>query len=164
MNRPLQSLLRPAGLRRSLIPLTIVCGPPGAGKSHFVAENKGPGDKVIDLDDIAATLCRRERRIPLGPEMLTKALNRRNDWLRWLAEKPEAPAAWFIVTAADPAERAWWQRQLGGELIVIATPAALCIERIRVDPLRVLIADRQIAAVNDWWARNPHSAASAGAD
>ena len=39
----------PASLKPSAVPLTIVAGPPCAGKSTFVEEHKRAGDTVIDL-------------------------------------------------------------------------------------------------------------------
>jgi HNH endonuclease len=47
---------RPDWLPKARCKLTIVCGPPAAGKSTYVAAHKKPWDIVIDLDEIKAKL------------------------------------------------------------------------------------------------------------
>jgi hypothetical protein len=46
----------PSDLKPSAIPLTIVCGPPGSGKSTYIREHAKQGDTIIDLDAIMGTL------------------------------------------------------------------------------------------------------------
>jgi 5-methylcytosine-specific restriction endonuclease McrA len=46
----------PKWIRPSAIPLTIVCGPPAAGKTSYVREHAQWNDLVIDLDAIIAML------------------------------------------------------------------------------------------------------------
>lgn len=65
-NHPFQQLERtpprvllqthPDSLRRSRIPLTIVCGPPCSGKTTYVTENSRAGGRFIDLDIIRKRL------------------------------------------------------------------------------------------------------------
>ena len=47
---------RPDWLRPSIIPLTIVCGPPASGKNHYVRQRAGGTDLMIDLVAIAHEL------------------------------------------------------------------------------------------------------------
>lgn len=141
----------PADLKPSAIPLTIVCGAPGSGKSHHVREHAGPHDIVIDLDAIKAELAgcaiySAEARWT-GP-----ALEARNAMLRSLATS-SAPHAWFIVSAPEPAEQQWWQRQLGGTVHVMPTDEAMCVTRINADHRRIGHRERMTARVAEWFAK-----------
>jgi 5-methylcytosine-specific restriction endonuclease McrA len=51
-----KAAFHPEWLRRSKVPLTIVCGALASGKSRYVADHAGAGDRVIDLNVIAASL------------------------------------------------------------------------------------------------------------
>jgi len=139
----------PAGLRKSAIPLTIVCGPPGSGKTTWVREHAGPQDIVIDLDVLKAELSGTSM-YSAGPEWTGPALERRNTLLRSLATST-APAAWFIVSAPEPAERTWWQAQLGGRLHVMDTDKATCLARIGSDHRRIGHRDRMMKRCEEWF-------------
>lgn len=143
-------LARPSGLRRSAIPLTIVCGPPGGGKSTWVRERAGPNDVVIDLDDFmvqASGLPRYSaRRWHVAP-----ALELRNAALMALAHDKVHDRAYFIVGAPTQEERKWWQRQLGGELVLVAPPLEECVRRISADPERARNVARMVRAAEEWW-------------
>jgi len=100
--------LRPAGCE-----LTIVSGPPGAGKSSLVEQQAGVLDVVIDLDDLA-------ERIAPGflparrwtSELLNQAVRARNALLGSLSQMPPRSRAWFVVSAPSVAEREWWRARL----------------------------------------------------
>jgi len=143
----------PPTLGRSAIPLTIITGPPGAGKSTWVAERKGDLDVVIDVDAIVAELSGTHARRPdIKHQFLLSALLERNRRLQLLA-KATAPHAWFIVGAPNGGLRQRWARTLGAsEVIVIETPLEVCIGRIKADPLRAQLAHELIRAVDLWWA------------
>lgn len=44
------------GWRRAGTQITLVMGPPGAGKTTYVAERAGPSDLVVDYDQLAVAL------------------------------------------------------------------------------------------------------------
>ena len=144
----IRALLQPGNLRPSAIPLTIVCGPAGGGKSTFIKRNKNSNDLVIDMDAI---------RIELGigsdqwdASTLERSLTRRNELLAGLAES-SAPQAWFIVSAATNAEREWWRQALQPmRLVVVMASQALCLHRIQAtrDQDR---AARSLRATVKWW-------------
>lgn len=145
----------PEWLRPSRIPLTVVCGPPAAGKSRLIAGLANPGDLVIELDRIAAQLSGHhgpdwDRSRWLGP-----ALRQRNALLGDLAHpRPPWPAAWLSLGEPEAHWRQWWVDRLQPrQVLVLATPAALCRMRIERDPARAARALDQRAAVDDWWAR-----------
>lgn len=149
-SRPAASI--PSWLRPSLIALTIVCGPPAAGKSTFVKERMAKWDMVIDLDEIIETLSLRDRYHWGRANWITRAIRHRNNLLGELSKKQYKNAAWFIVGAPLASERAGWSELLGPkEIVVLGTPAATCIDRIRKDESRRPVAHGQIEAVWSWW-------------
>ena len=145
----------PSELKPSRIPLTIVCGPAGSGKSSYVHERAGSNDVVICLDTIIMKLTKLPEHHS-QPWAVTKALDIRNMKLRRLADDVEHERAWFIISAPEPRERARWQARLGGDLVVLSTPLPECARRIKADPARAGLTERMIATATDWWAKNPH--------
>ena len=127
----------PAWLKRPTIPVTVVCGPPGSGKSYYVTQHASQRDLVLDLDVIAADLFK----LPLYRatyEQMMVAMRYRNSMLSSLAGRDAGYVkAWLIVTAGSPAKRAFWRDQYGAELVVMPTSKAECVERIKQDARRV---------------------------
>lgn len=145
----------PADLKPSAIPLTIVCGAPGSGKSHHVREHAGPHDIVIDLDAIKAELAGCAI-YSAEPRWTGPALEERNRMLRSLAvavQEMDSNHAWFIVSAPEPAERDWWQRELGGTVHVMDTDEAMCVARINADHRRIGHRERMTARAAEWFAK-----------
>ena len=103
----------PAWLRPASCRLTIVTGPPCAGKSTLVANEAGRLDMVVDLDDLAARI---DPSFANGrrwtSELLNRAVRARNSLLGSLSTLPPRSAAWFIVGAPSVAEREWWRGKL----------------------------------------------------
>lgn len=131
-NRGAQS--HPEFLRPSLVPLTIVCGPPCSGKSTYVAGRACPGDVVIDLDVIASEMAGTGlHEWPVT--VLGEAIRERNRRLLALSDPAyvarDAPTvAWFIVTAPSAQRRAWWARVLQPrEIVVLEVPRDVCAAR-----------------------------------
>lgn len=118
----------PLWLQRSRIPLTIVCGPPGAGKSTWVDAHAGALDTVIDLDRITQRLTGRPGH-HRGTAHLDAAIRVRNAMLGGLA-RSQAPRAFFIVSAPAPAERQWWTDKLGGDIVLVDPGQSTCQARI----------------------------------
>lgn len=146
----IRSLMYPRNLRPSAIPLTIVCGPAGAGKSTYIAEHAQPGDTIIDMDQIRAKL-------GIGvndwtSSTLKRSLIERNAMLAGLATA-HLGSAWFIVSAASPQEREQWDRMLKPQRVVVVTASVhTCIARIRA----TRTGDRQgrsIRAARTWWSK-----------
>ncbi len=91
----------PAGLQPSVLPLTIVCGPPAAGKSTYIEAHRRPGDVVVDLD-VIINEAGGGRDSTLRQRM--DGLRERNDRLAALATYTgPAEAAWFCTLGAVPA-------------------------------------------------------------
>ncbi|SEB67731.1 hypothetical protein [Rhodobacter sp. 24-YEA-8] len=85
------------------------------------------------------------------PEIIAAAFTRRGEMLHSLTTRT-AGRCWFIVMAPTQAERDTWQAALGplSSVMMMETPAAVCIERIGRDPDRAPVAARQIEAVRSW--------------
>lgn len=145
----------PLGLRPSRIPLVIVTGPPGAGKSTYVREHAGSHDLVICLDTIMQEITRLPEH-HRAAWATARALETRNRLLSGLADDQDHHRAWFIVAAPKPSERRSWSARLGGELIVLDTQLPECVRRIKADAARVGLHDRMIEAATKWWEANPH--------
>lgn len=126
---------QPEWLPAPVVPVTVVCGPPGSGKSTYVGERRGPGDLVLDVDVIAAEMFK----LPLyraGFEQRAAAVRYRNTMLASLADSACGYArAWLIVTANTPDKRNFWRGKYG-DLIVMDTPKRTCADRIRNDSRR----------------------------
>jgi 5-methylcytosine-specific restriction protein A len=148
-------VVQPLGLEPSAIPLTMVCGPPGAGKSTYINARRGPDDVVIDIDmilrDLSGTESRtRERR----DRYLLDAFVERNKRLAALATETRPIAAWFIIGAPGPTVRRAWSDQLKpNNIVVMETPAAVCRSRIMAEPTRAETASGMVAGAFAWWER-----------
>lgn len=114
----------PEFLRPSVCPLTIVCGPPGAGKTTYCKGRMGKRDLLIDLDYLAWSLG-----APMGDyqwdrdRFLSPALRKRNAMLTYLSRKDcRFKAAWFIVSEPESGWREWWNKKLKPQSIVVLMP------------------------------------------
>jgi hypothetical protein len=139
----------PGWLRPSRVPLTIVCGPPAAGKSTYVQARAGANDLVIDVDQIAAGLAGSALHAWDGDRWLAPAIYLRNDALGKLAGAT-ASAAWFITTAASAKAREWWAAKLRPmAMVVLETPVSDCVANAEKDCDR----DQQktAEAIAAWW-------------
>lgn len=144
---------RPSGLKPSRIPLTIVCGPSGGGKSRYVQSHAGPLDLVIDLDAIKAKLSG-QLLYAAGPEWTGPALNERNRLLRSLADIDGPPHAWFIVSAPELEERDWWASQLGASsIIIVAPPLDVCLAQLQRDHRRAGRVQKFMTIAKEWFTR-----------
>ncbi len=147
-----EDIIHPSGLEPSVVPLTIVCGPPASGKSTYVRERAGPCDLVIDLDVIKSEISG----LPLhawDSQHLRPALMRRNDLLAGLSDLPPAwPRAWFIVGEPRARWREWWHRHLRPAcIVVLETSDSVCLARIAEAGDRAGIRAQQSEAVMRWW-------------
>lgn len=148
-DRPQKWTLHPSWIRPSLIPVTLVCGPPASGKSTYVETHKGPADLVIDLDVIASGLAGTTLHA-WGAKWIGPAVRKRNDLIGSLS-KPDARKhgkAWVIVAEPVADKRQWWADTLGCGVVVVETPAHLCEARIASDTERSTQAGR----AGQWWA------------
>lgn len=141
---------RPDWLRPSAIPLTIVCGPPAAGKNHYMLRHAIGGDLLIDLDAIAHELSGEPMHSWARDRWLNPALRRRNDLLGQLSKDPSWPAAWLIMTEPKAERRQWWADKLQPKaVIVLETSETRCVAHAALDSDR----DRHRTGlmIRRWW-------------
>jgi 5-methylcytosine-specific restriction protein A len=117
----------PDWLRPAAIPLTIICGPPASGKTTYALTNASNGDAVIDFDAIMASLIPSYRAWHYTGS-LDQGLRARNAMLGDLSRATHG-RAWFIVSAPTRGERKWWQKQLGGTVVLLDPGQAECNKR-----------------------------------
>jgi hypothetical protein len=146
-------ITRPSNLKPALCPLTIVCGPPGSGKTTYINQHREPHEPLICLDTIIAELGGATGALSRG-RLVKPALMERNKRLAELSRAPSPTRTWFIVGAPTRTERQWWSDTLRAERVLVLQPTMdECIRRVRQDPAR---ADRlaQIeGAIHTWFER-----------
>ena len=145
----------PHSMRPSAVPVHVVVGPAGSGKSVYCRKRAQPGDMVIDLDDIAVAMG--FERYGVWDDGRKSAMRRRDDMLRSLADRTSGEC-WFIVHAPSDDERRQWLKALGplAQLHVMDTEYATCIARIRSDPERKGNANRMCDLVEQYALTRQH--------
>ena len=139
----------PQKLFRSNVPLTIVCGPPCAGKTTYAQDRKTNGDWLIDLDLINAQLNPNFRPWSATEvDALERAIKIRNQMLQILAIR-KTGKAFFIVSAPTSHERDWWKLKLGGEIVLLNPGAEECKRRaiLRGTP-------QAVRGIDDWFEKS----------
>jgi hypothetical protein len=141
----------PAWIKPTAIPLTIVTGAPGSGKSTYVDNNKTENDVVIELDGILAELSGKPvHQIDKYP-LIGDALDIRNKQLASLSTDNTHDWAWFIVSAPSATDRQAWRDLLRPTyVVVVETGIDECIRRIESDTTRHCIDSDKEHAIK-WW-------------
>jgi predicted kinase len=112
--------------------VTLLCGPPCAGKSTLAKRLAKPGEVVLDFDDICV-------------ELGSTAQWAHNQAVRHQAEavmqqrmhhlRHSKTGGYVIRTAPDPRQRVALARQLGAEAVWVLDPGyAECMRRARTRP------------------------------
>ena len=139
-------LHQPTNIRPSKPPLTLLFGPPAAGKSTYVKAHAGERDIIVD-SDIEATRLGIDRYTTNNSERV-RILKARNAALRRLSIQA-APGAWFSgIGDKERIRRHWDQYLKPARILILATPAEVCIARIKASDRTH--KDRQIEAVANW--------------
>ena len=140
----------PDWIDKPACPVTLVCGPPGSGKTTYCTTHAGQGDVVIDLDAIKAGLTG----LPWyqgGDEWIGATMRARNTMLADLSRRQQGKA-WVIVGAPIGTERRKWQALLGCDVVVMEVAAETCEARIRADTRRDdYTVKRHTRAALHWW-------------
>jgi len=145
----------PNWIEPAQIPVTIVCGPPAAGKSSYVRLRAAPTDLVIDLDEIAAELSGSTPHTWDRARWLAPALHARNALIGKLASARVGwERAWLIVSEPEARHRQWWMDRLKPkEIVVLETNFDLCIARLKDDPERLPVRAASLLGIRTWFVR-----------
>lgn len=108
--------------------VTIVWGPPGAGKTTYVEQHRKPGDLVWDFDAVRRTMTGfppyyREAQ----PHPIVMAL--RDSFFRYLIGHRDTADVWIIESVPTRAERARRRQQLGAVFVGLLPSAEECKRR-----------------------------------
>jgi len=139
----------PIDIPAAKVPLTIISGPPGAGKTTSIKGKRTDGTLVIDFAEIKA----RVSGLPLyvaGDDYLEAAIAERN---RMLKSINDYESAFFITNAPQYPIRKHWNDMLQPDTYnVLLTEADVCLDRIAKDPTRAVKSMEFWARlVNHWW-------------
>lgn len=147
-SEPISGKSRPEGLKRLQVPVFLVCGPQGAGKSTWCKQQMKDGDLLIDYDEIAAARYG-QKRIP--GQLFTPVFRDRNRMLLEAASRTEG-AIYLPITGGTHDVRQWWKDALGNVTVVmVARSVETCSRQIADDPRRSLTAAGEIEVVKGWW-------------
>lgn len=108
--------------------ITLIAGPPCAGKSTLVNQFAEPGDVILDFDRIAIQLG--SPRAWLHPPEFVAAVEAHiADQLRALRARDDAPTAWLIRAAPRARVRERLAAALGARVWVLDPGAPECLRR-----------------------------------
>ena len=112
--------------------ITVVAGPPCAGKTTYVQQHMREGDLVVDLDAIAEALGATDGHDKPGT-LLPFVYAARDAILERMMQPHDVRHVWVIRTAPTNKERRqWWQ----ANVIVLETPINVCLERAKKRPAK----------------------------
>jgi len=132
-------------LKPFVVPVSVVCGPPGAGKTTYVREHAQPGDLIIDLDALYQAIGNAD--LHQHPAALMPfACEARDALVHRLSRRSDLRHAWVITTAPKKNERQRYT-DAGADVIVLDTPAEVCQQRTRDRPSMAEWAQ----AIARWW-------------
>jgi predicted kinase len=130
--------------------VTVVSGPPGAGKTTYVLQRFKPGDLLIDFDQIMRGLSGLKHNYPSG--LLPFGWEARDAVLKKLEGCKNVERAWVIDCAPTRERRDRLRQRFNAKVVVLETPAAVCIQRIRGSEARGEVISWD-TLVRDWWSR-----------
>lgn len=129
--------------------VTVVCGPPGSGKTTYVLTRAKPLDLIIDLDRILGALATTERH--LKPDYLLRCAWEARDAIHaYLLKCRDVPRAWIIEGAPTSERRSSLRDRFNAEVIVLLPSREQCLERISRDANRDQTGD-WATWVDDWF-------------
>lgn len=128
--------------------ITLVCGPPCAGKSTLVLAHQQTPDLVVDHDDLAVAagspVTHTHRQVYRDAAEL-----RAQQLIRHIARRAHAGDAWVIRTHPRLADRQRLADQLNADRVVVLNPGRDVVEQramLRTRPAHTL-------SIIAWWYR-----------
>lgn len=138
-------------IKPSTIPVVIVAGPPGSGKTTYVRNHMRHGDLIVDIDALYVALSGLGwHDKPLG--LLPFVCEARDAVIARLARKSDVARCWIITGTADTDKLQELKAGVGAErLIVLTTSRTDCIKNIMNDATRSHMAALQTELVDRWF-------------
>lgn len=132
--------------------VTIVAGPPGAGKTTWVQQRMKWGDLIVDVDALFSALSALPWYEKPG-ELLPFVIEARDAVISLLQRRPNnVRAAWIITSEPSPSERAKLAQRIQAHAIVVLTTSATeCLKRIANDERRAASAIAWSDVIHRWW-------------
>lgn len=125
---------------------TIVCGPPGAGKSTWVRGQATNGDLVLDLDEMKRAISGKHRS-DFPESLLDYAIKARDFVARTWAICRDCNL-WYVTTMPEPEKREAISAELGdAKVIVLAVHCEDCRRRL----VGSEDSERRTLLAYDWW-------------
>lgn len=142
----------PEWLPTPVVPVVVVCGPPGSGTTEHARQLAQPNDLVIDLMEIAARQFggTPTQALALDGQARTVAMRTRNTMLAGLGAGCPYSRAILTVTAGKPEIRQWWRDKLKAEVVVMTAPKDECRERVRAMGLPPVRELELLKAIDTW--------------
>ena len=104
----------------------VVCGPPGAGKTHYIQQHWQRGDLIIDLDRIVPALTL-DAYIQEPQHLLKFAWSMRDAAIKHAVRAANYARLWIAETAPSRTRRDYLRLTLNAHIIVLTTTRARCI-------------------------------------
>lgn len=145
-----ESKARP-GLLPATVPVVVVAGPPGSGKTTYVETRKQWGDLVVDVDALYIALSGGlpwyEK--PIG--LLPFVCEARDAVIARLSRSSEIRRAWIITGETNRDKVESMVASMNAQLVVMETSEMECLRRIAMDERRKDKAELWRPLVSDWF-------------
>lgn len=131
------------------IPVTLVCGPPGAGKTFHVEQKRAAGDIIVDLDAIKSAITG----MPwyYGDEdAMPFVFEARDAIIKRLYRPTVVRRAWVIGSCPQRLDRQIYE-SAGAKVVILDVPPEICEQRIRADSRRANQIKKWIPIIRQWW-------------
>jgi hypothetical protein len=126
----------------------VVCGPPASGKTTWVNQRRSGTSLAWDFDGLVAHMTSMPFRH--RPAELIGAFEAMRDALcGWLATHPTDAQIFILIYSREKAKAI--AEQIVAELVVLDTPEATCIDRVRRDPVRSRQFEKQVRSIRAWF-------------
>lgn len=131
--------------------ITLICGPPGAGKTSYVKERARHGDLILDLDRIFVALSGLPK-YDKPTNLFHYAMTAYDSIVMALSRESESyQHSWVITSAARKKKRQQLQSLLNAKMVMLDVDPAECLRRISKDPNRSARLEFWKDIVKNWW-------------